>query len=162
MTGRRGAVKSVSYTQMLRDLQAALMAIVGMLNSPRYDDILLREAGTALDRALFPLLVRIDAQGPIGVVELADLVGRDHSTVSRQVAKLEALGLVSRQTSAQDQRVRAASITSEGRRIAAQLAAARDRLVDQLLEGWPPEEVAALARLNRKLADSMAALRRPA
>ena len=110
---------------MDRRLQAALMDIVGMLNSPRYDDILLDEAGVSLDRALFPLLVRIDALGPISIAELADQVGRDHSTVSRQVAKLETLGFVARQTRADDQRIRAASITRKGKEVARTLAAAR-------------------------------------
>ena len=51
-----------------------------------------RSSASALDRALFPLLVGIERRGPIGVGDLADLAGRDYSTVSRQVAKLESLG----------------------------------------------------------------------
>jgi DNA-binding MarR family transcriptional regulator len=141
------------------ELRAAMMDIVGMLNSPRYDDILLAEAGTALDRALFPLLARIDAQGPLGVVDLAEQVGRDHSTVSRQIAKLEILGLVRRRPTAGDRRVRAAEITAEGRRVAKRLSHARDRLMDRILKDWSAEERGALARLNLKLADSMRALR---
>src|ERR1700743_2186567 len=103
-------------------LFAALMDIVGMLNSPRYDDVLLGEAGVSLDRALFPLLVRIDALGPISIVDLADHVGRDHSTVSRQVAKLQGSGLVARPVNREDQRVRAVSITAQGRKVARTLA----------------------------------------
>jgi len=53
------------------------------------DTALIREAGIFLDRALFPLLVGIERKGPIGVGELADLVSREYTTVSRQVAKLE-------------------------------------------------------------------------
>ena len=56
-------------------LVGALMDLVGFLNSPQRDDLLLREAGVSLDRALFPLLVRIGAQGPLGVAELAAMVG---------------------------------------------------------------------------------------
>jgi DNA-binding MarR family transcriptional regulator len=136
------------------------MDIVGMLNSPRYDDILLDEAGVSLDRALFPLLVRIDSQGPIGIAELADQVGRDHSTVSRQVAKLETLGFVARQTRANDQRIRAAAITRKGKDVARTLAGARDRLVRRVLEGWSDADRRALTRLNSKLAESMKRLGR--
>ena len=57
---------------------------------------MIREAGIALDRALFPLLVVIERRGPIGVVDLAGRVGRDYTTVSRQIAKLEGLGLIER------------------------------------------------------------------
>jgi len=141
-------------------LYAALMDIVGMLNSPRYDAILLDEAGVSLDRALFPLLVRIDALGPVGIAELAGQVGRDHSTVSRQVARLETLGLVMRGTAAGDQRVHAASITPKGKKVARTLSAARHRLFRRVLAGWTDTEQADLARLNSKLAASMKRLGR--
>jgi DNA-binding MarR family transcriptional regulator len=140
---------------MDRRLFTALMDIVGMLNSPRYDDILLAEAGISLDRALFPLLVRIDSLGPISIAELADQVGRDHSTVSRQVAKLQALEFVARETRLDDQRVRAASITPQGRNVARTLAAARERLFRRVLTGWTDADQRALTRLNGKLAESM-------
>jgi DNA-binding MarR family transcriptional regulator len=140
---------------MDRKLYAALLDVVGMINSPRYDDILLSEAGISLDRALFPLLVRIDSLGPISIVELADHAGRDHSTVSRQVAKLQDLGLATRETRLADQRVRATSITPEGRNVARALAAARERLFRRILAEWTAKDQAALARLNNKLAESM-------
>ena len=53
----------------------------------------------SLDRALFPLLIAIKRKGPIGVVELAELVGRDYTAVSRQITKLDGLGLISRHPS---------------------------------------------------------------
>jgi DNA-binding MarR family transcriptional regulator len=76
---------------------------------------MVRAAGISLDRALFPLLVVIERRGPIGVVDLADRVGRDYTTVSRQVAKLEGLGLVERQAAAADRRVSHASVTAKGK-----------------------------------------------
>jgi len=136
------------------------MELVGLLNSPQNDDFLLQEAGVSLDRALFPLLVRVGLAGPIGVVDLAGQVGRDHSTVSRQIAKLETLGLVAREPDGQDQRVRAAVITPEGRRVADALSAARDRVFARLLDGWNEAERRDLTRLNRKLVDGMNELRR--
>ena len=131
------------------------MDIVGMLNSPRYDDILLKEAGVQLDRALFPLLVRIDRLGPISVAALADHAGRHPSTVSRQVAKLEALGFVERVGLDEDQRVRATRITTAGRTTAQALAAARSRLFERLLGAWSEADRRDLARLNNALAASM-------
>ncbi len=144
-------------------LAAALLDLLSLLNSPRQDDILLREAGVSMDRALFPLLVRIGAAGTISVVELADQVGRDHSTISRQTAKLESLGLISRQQSTRDHRVREAAISDAGRRTVQAITAARRRLLGKLLADWSPEDRETLARLNRKLADAMreARLRNP-
>jgi predicted transcriptional regulator len=50
----------------------------------------------AVDLSLSTVLVRIERRGLLGVVELAELAGRDYTTVSRRVAKLEGLGLVRR------------------------------------------------------------------
>ena len=136
-------------------LAGALRDLVGVLNSPRQDEVLIREAGVSIDRALFPLLVRIGASGSLSVVELAEQVGRDHSTVSRQTAKLGKLGLVARRRSKRDQRVREAVITDEGRRAVRAITTARRRLLGRLLADWSEGDRQALARLNRKLADAM-------
>ncbi len=136
-------------------LAGALLDLIGMLNSPRQDDILLHEAGVSIDRALFPLLVRIGASGSLSVVELAERVGRDHSTVSRQTAKLANLGLVTRRQAVRDQRVREAVITAAGRRAIKAITMARRRLLGKLLADWDVDDREALACLNRRLADAM-------
>ncbi len=136
-------------------LARALLDLVGMLNSPRQDDILLQEAGVSIDRALFPLLVRIGAAGSLSVVELAEQAGRDHSTVSRQTAKLAKLGLVTRRQAVRDQRVREAVITADGRRAVKAITMARRRLFGKLLADWSVEDRETLARLNRRLAGAM-------
>jgi DNA-binding MarR family transcriptional regulator len=145
----------VHDTHNVDALAGALLDLVAFLNSPRQDDVLLREAGVSIDRALFPLLVRVGAAGSLGVVELADQVGRDHSTISRQTTKLESLGLIARRQGEEDQRMRRAILTAEGRRVVRAITAARRRLLGKLLSEWSPEDRHALARLNRKLADAM-------
>jgi DNA-binding MarR family transcriptional regulator len=142
-------------THKYDSLVLALIDLVGMLNSPRQDDILLKEAGVSLDRALFPLLVRIGASASLNVADLAEQVGRDHSTVSRQTAKLEALGLIKRRAGRADQRAREAVITAQGRRLVQAITKARRRLLDKLFAGWSAGDIDALARLNRRLADAM-------
>jgi DNA-binding MarR family transcriptional regulator len=140
----------------LRELHGALMDLVGVFNRPQPDAALLAAAGVKLDRALFPLLVRIERRGPIGVVELGEVSGRDHSTVSRQVAKLESLGLVERRPGA-DKRVREAVVTEDGRRMTAAIDAARGRMQNAALAGWSAKDRADLVRLVRKLADEAVA-----
>src|SRR5271154_5833353 len=100
-------------------LHTTLIDLVGFMNKPRHDLALIQEAGVSLDRALFPLLMGIRRHGPIGVVELSELAGRDYTTVSRQVAKLQSLGLVARHASKTDKRIRAAVITAKGRSVGA-------------------------------------------
>jgi DNA-binding MarR family transcriptional regulator len=149
-------MSSVHDTHNNDALAAALLDLLSLLNSPRQDEILLREAGMSLDRALFPLLVRIGMAGSMSVVELADQVGRDHSTISRQMAKLESLGLVSRRQGLNDQRIREAAITIAGQRAVRAITTARRRLLGKILADWSPEDREAVARLNRKLADAIA------
>ena len=115
--------------------------------------ILLREAGVSLDRALFPLLVLIQRRGPLGVGELADWVGRDSTTVSRQVAKLESLGLVARRAGKTDRRVTEAVVT--GKAMSEMLDAARERLAGSALAGWSEHDLEELARLLRRFADNL-------
>ncbi|WP_144152178.1 MarR family winged helix-turn-helix transcriptional regulator [Paraburkholderia sp. BCC1885] len=137
----------------IRELRGALMDLTGVLNRPQPDAALIETAGVDLDRALFPLLARVDRQGPLGIVELAELAGRDYSTVSRQIAKLESLGLVARCASPADGRVRAAIITDKGRVMTSALDAARQKIIEKLLADWETEDVRMLARLLRKFAD---------
>jgi DNA-binding MarR family transcriptional regulator len=141
----------VHNTHEIDALAAAMMDLIGILNSPRQDDVLLDAAGVSLPRALFPLL----ASGAIGVSLLAEQVGRDHSTISRQVAALEKLGLVKRRANAEDSRINEAAITRKGEQTVARITKARRKLLGNLLSDWSTKERNDLARLNRKLADAM-------
>ena len=142
-------------TRNLDEVAAGLIDLVGCMNSPRQDEVLLREAGISLDRALFPLLVRVSRSGSVGVAALAEQAGRDPSTVSRQIARLEELGLVSRQPDPKDLRVREARITRTGLQMIQSITAARRRLLGRLLADWPDGDRENLPRLLRKLADAM-------
>src|ERR1700724_1153447 len=111
----RKRVQNTHISDQIRDLHGALIDIVSVMNRPDRDEMMVRKAGISLDRALFPLLVLVQRRGPIGVVDLAGRVGRDYTTVSRQVAKLEELGLVRRQPGAADRRVRETVVTPNGK-----------------------------------------------
>ena len=137
----------------LRQLREALLDLSGVLNRPQPDAALIALAGVDLDRALFPLLVRVERKGPLAIGELAELCGRDYSTVSRQIAKLENLGLVTRAVDAADARVTQAQITAKGRVITQALDGAREKLMTALLATWDRKDVTELARLLRRLAD---------
>jgi DNA-binding MarR family transcriptional regulator len=138
-------------------LHNSLIDLVGFMNTPRRDTALIHEAGISLDRALFPLLMGIERHGPIGVVELAELAGRDYTTVSRQVAKLKSLGLIMRHASKNDKRVHAAVITAKGRTMAAALDRARERLAAEVLANWKKKDLKDLVRLMRRFADDLLA-----
>lgn len=140
---------------ILRELHAAMIDLVDEINRPRRDDRLIEEAGIPLDRALFPLLARIGRYGPIGVVELADRTGRDHTTISRQMSKLEELGLIERHASTTDRRVREATVSKKGRDMIAVLNAARERLANRILGDWTNSDLDLLRQLLRRFADDL-------
>ena len=148
-------VQNTDIGVQLRQLHRAVLDIVAVMNRPQRDDILIREAGIALDRALFPLLVVIERFGPIGVVDLADRVGRDHTTVSRQIAKLEALGLAARRAGDRDRRVREASITAKGKAMTHRIDVAREKIGRTVFETWQAGDIDDLVRLMRKFADAV-------
>lgn len=136
----------------IRDLHDALLDIIGFMSRPEPDVELMSDMAMPLERALLPLLVRIDRRGPIGVVELADLVGRDYTTVSRQVAKLESLDLVERRGSAADRRVREAVISPKGKAMTDRIDVARERIGRAIFETWDEQDFNELVRLMRRFA----------
>jgi DNA-binding MarR family transcriptional regulator len=151
----RKNVQNTHISEQLRQLHGALLDIVGVINRPQRDDLMIKKAGIPLERALFPLLVSIERFGPIGVVDLADRIGRDYTTVSRQVARLEDLGLVVRQPNAADGRIREAVITPRGKGMTDAVDTARDKLGRAIFKSWEPRDVAELVRLMRKFADAV-------
>ncbi|MGK6317288.1 MarR family winged helix-turn-helix transcriptional regulator [Neorhizobium sp. DT-125] len=150
-----GNVQNTHISAKIRELHGSLIDIVGLMNQPQRDEALVREADIALDRALFPLLVGIERRGPIGIVDLAERVGRDYTTVSRQVAKLESLGLAERRQNASDRRVNEAVVTAKGKAMTDKIDAARERMALAVFASWDPDEIDELVRLMRKFADAM-------
>jgi DNA-binding MarR family transcriptional regulator len=139
----------------LRRLHESLIDLVAFTNLPHRDEELIAEAGIELDQALFRLLVGVQRFGPISVGELAQRADRDHTTVSRQVAKLAELGLIERRPSPVDKRVKEAMITAAGRRVTDALDAARRRLSTPVFDQWSDRDLLELERLMRRFADDL-------
>jgi DNA-binding MarR family transcriptional regulator len=145
------------HTRDIDELGAALVDLMSFFASPQRDDALLREAGVELDRALFPLLVRLAMRGQLSVAGLGAQVGRDHTTISRQLAKLKEMGLVSRPAAGADRRVRTAALTAAGQDVVQAISSARQRLLAKVLADWSEADRASLATLNRRFVDALAA-----
>lgn len=73
-------------------------------------------------------------RGPLAQKDLANALGLQKSTVSRLVDQLEAHDLVARATNPSDSRSVHVVLTSNGERRAEQLAAARQKFFEDLLE----------------------------
>lgn len=148
-------VQDTHISERFGELHAALLSIVDAMNRPENDKRLIGEASISLDRALFPLLVRIARLGPIGVVDLAARVGRDYTTVSRQVAKLQSIGLVKRQAGSDDRRVHESVVTAEGKAMIDALDAARERLARTFFSKWNKRDFEELVRLVVRFAEQI-------
>ena len=148
-------VQDAHITERMKVLHWALISIVSAMNRPRNDEKMIKEAGIRLDRPLFSVLVGIERLGPIGVVELADRSGRDYTTISRQVAKLESLGLVRRREGALDRRVREAVISPKGKAMTDRIDAARERMGHAIFKDWSKGDIDDLAKLMRRFADAL-------
>lgn len=142
-------------THWADDLHDILLRLTGFMNRSDIDARFLARTGENLDRALFPLLTRISAVGPIGTVDLAALVGRDHSTVSRQTAKLEDLGLIERVQSTADGRVRMLRPSAAGKQMLARFARTRRKLMEEYFRDWDQQERNELLRLLNKMTSNV-------
>lgn len=148
-------VHDAHIRKSLPGLHRSLIDLLSVMNRPERDAAMLERAGLTLERALFPLIVLVERLGPIGVIDLAGRVGRDYTTVSRQVARLEELGLVERRASATDKRVREAIITPRGKEATDAVDTARENMAVSMFRDWTLEDFNELVRLMRMLADVM-------
>lgn len=131
------------------------LGMLGRVSRPRFVAAILDRAGVTLDADLCQYLVHVDLRGPIGVLELAELVDQNHPKVSRTLARLEQLGLVERADAAHDRRIKTASVTAEGHRVVEAINRGRRRLLDEAFTDWPEPDRVALARLTRRFADTI-------
>ena len=109
----------------------------------------------SLDRAAYLLLNRLEREGPVGVKALAQAMGIDSSTVTRQVAPLVEGGLVDRVPNPNDGRAVLLALSGLGRERLYQVREARQALMRELLADWTEEEreqfTSLLTRFNQSM-----------
>ncbi|MEU2059990.1 MarR family transcriptional regulator [Streptomyces sp. NPDC013455] len=103
----------------------------------------------------FTLLLRL-GQAPGGRmrrVDLAEALGLTASGVTRGLAPLERIGLVTREPDARDARVAYAALTGTGRRRLTEMRATAEETAAELFAGpaWPAVDIAHLADLLTRL-----------
>lgn len=141
----------------LEAIERALHTLVRWGNLPRIREHFQRAAGIPLDRASYTLLKRLKEGGPLRLSDLADLLGVDLSTASRQVHHLRQAGLVDRAPVEEDRRASLLTVTDAGSDMVRRILEARRIVIEQMLSGWSPEERAELARVLGHLADDIVA-----
>jgi DNA-binding MarR family transcriptional regulator len=115
------------------------------------------KARNSMDRAAYLLLNRLDREGPMGVKALAEGMGIDSSTVTRQVAPLVESGLVKRTSHPEDGRAVVLALSPRGRARLEEVRASRCQLMAVVTADWTQDEresfCTLLARFNAALSD---------
>lgn len=103
-----------------------------------------------LERSAYILLSRIRMQGPMSLGQLSEAFGLDVSTLHRQTAAMRREGLVDRIADPDGGMARKFRITAEGVRRLDRLRAAIVAGIDEVVEDWTAEEVAAFAAFLKR------------
>lgn len=110
-----------------------------------------REVHPDMEPAAYGLLTVIRREGPIRLTELASCIGVGKPSVSRQIAFLESIGLVSKEADPLDGRAQTIQLTPKGEEKMHQVQDARREVFRERLGEWPVEELQALAGYMAKL-----------
>lgn len=111
--------------------------------------------GKALDKSGYWLLVRVSEHGPIRLSELAEAVGLDLSTVSRQMRNLVHEGLITKVPDPHDGRASFLSLSPRGAAVLESVSEARQQALADVLTDWSEEERATLATALFRLASGL-------
>lgn len=125
---------------MESELIKSLVTVVSFFNRTDRDKAFLKEAGVNLEATSFQLFVTIGRMQPTNVSDLANVLGKSHSSVSRQIDKLEQKGLVTTKDDEKDARIRAIKLSEEGSNLKKILDATRLQMIDETLTDWTDEE----------------------
>jgi len=98
-----------------------------------------------LDAAAYPLLALVARCPGARSTDLAAHVGVGRATISRQVHRLEELGLLTRRPDPTDARGQVLALTDAGIRTVTQAQDARRRWLRGALDSWSTDDVASLA-----------------
>jgi DNA-binding MarR family transcriptional regulator len=105
-----------------------------------------QEAGGGLSPTLTAALATVERHGPLTPSELAARERVQRPTATKLVARLEALGMVTRTADPEDRRSFLISITPEGSARLREIRTRKDAFLAQRLRGLPAEDRATLAR----------------
>jgi DNA-binding MarR family transcriptional regulator len=97
----------------------------------------------------------LDTTGPVSINRLASILGLDATTVTRQVATMEATKLVVRRSDPSDGRISLISLSPKGRRTMRAVQLARKERIASLLDDWTEEDRRQLGRLLARFNDDV-------
>jgi DNA-binding MarR family transcriptional regulator len=101
------------------------------------------------------ILYEINRSGTLSLIELADRVDLEKSTVSRHIQKLVEMGLVLRHPDTKDRRYIVLTLTPEGRNLEHRLSDALCEYIRQTFDSVPVRDLPAMSRQLQVISNAM-------
>ncbi|HCM85188.1 MULTISPECIES: MarR family transcriptional regulator [Enterococcus] len=140
---------------MKTDIFESLFQIVNFFNDPRHDTTLLKKAGIKDDKNLLPIIVRVGVSQTISIGDLANQLGKNHSSTSRQIDKFEKQGLLVSSYNDNDRRIRQVALTEKGTEILQLIERTRYELLDDIFSQITEDELKGIANSLNLLATTL-------
>ena len=139
--------RPISQAASVDQIEQALGALLRHVRSPRFAEAVRTRAGLDIDRAGYAVLVRVGELAPVRLSELAQYLGLDVSTVSRQVQQLEQRGLLARQSDPADGRAVQLELTPSGVIVTQRMRDGWCETVEEIIRDWNGDDVEQFGRL---------------
>ncbi|WP_289976873.1 MarR family transcriptional regulator [Lactobacillus sp. UCMA15818] len=137
----------------IQELYVEALKLVTFFNRPENDKFLIESNNINLDFKLFPLFVAISKLQPTTVQKLSSFSGRPHSTISRQVQRLESAELINTTVNTEDSRSHFIKLSFTGEMLSDKIKKARIETIKQTLNNITDDQqetiLASLKLLNR-------------
>lgn len=138
--------------KLLDQLDDVLLEVRHLFRSPDFRRLVLRSVEVELSTLRLLRAVERHASDP-SVRDVADTLGIDQSTASRQVEQAVSAGYLARQRSTDDARRSQLTLTEGGAAVLADANRNRREALGQVTTDWSDQDLAALVRLLRELRD---------
>jgi DNA-binding MarR family transcriptional regulator len=140
------------------ELLASLSALILLWESPGLQREILTASGEPIDQPAHQALRHLLAAQPMRAGELAQAMGTGASNISKIVKRLEAEGMVARETDPDDTRSTRISLTAEGTEAARHIYDLGDDMIAQVLARWSTRDIARYTELTKRFTtDAIAA-----
>src|SRR5579884_23228 len=136
----------------------ALVRLMRQASRPSFYRWIQAASGVSLDRSAYATLIRVAELGPARLTDLAEALGLDISTLSRQVRALERSGMIQRSSDPSDQRAFRLSLTAAGEETLRRTRQARQAALGRMLAGWSAADIAQLAELMDRFTEVIGTL----
>jgi len=137
------------------DIFTTLINVVAFFNRTDRDKKMISAAGVNLEATSLQAFTSIGRMQPTNVSDLANILGKSHSSMSRQIDKLEKHGLVVTQDDIKDARIRVIKLSPKGEQITEVINQTRLSQLESAFSDWSDTDKKALLDNLSRLAKTL-------